>query len=62
MDFMYSVYPCSVETSKGSILVLWSFYTPFSLCPFETKRGGLLVFYIGYILDKTKTLYVMVAF
>jgi hypothetical protein len=24
--------------------------------------GSLLVFYIGYILDKTKTLYVMVAF
>jgi hypothetical protein len=26
------------------------------------QRGSLLVFYIGYILDKTKTLYVMVAF
>jgi hypothetical protein len=44
VDFVYSVYPCPVETSRGSILLLWSFYTMFTLCPFETKRGG------GYIL------------
>jgi hypothetical protein len=28
----------------------------------KTMQCNLLVFYIGYILDKTKTLYVMVAF
>jgi hypothetical protein len=39
VDFIYSVYPCSVETSRGSILILWSFYTLFTLFPFETKGG-----------------------
>jgi hypothetical protein len=39
MDFIYSVYPCPIETSRGSILLLWSFYTLFTLCPFETKQG-----------------------
>jgi hypothetical protein len=41
VDFIYSVYPCSIETSRGSILILWSFYTMFTLCPFETKRGRI---------------------
>jgi hypothetical protein len=45
VDFIYSTYPCSIETSWGSILILWSFYTLFTLCPFETKRGEyMLVF------------------
>jgi hypothetical protein len=39
VDFVYSIYPCSVETSRESILLMWSFYTLFTLCPFETKRG-----------------------
>jgi len=38
-DFVYSVYPCPVETSRGSILLLWSFYSLFTFCPFETKKG-----------------------
>jgi hypothetical protein len=29
---------------------------------YKSKYSNLLVFYIDYILDKTKTLYVMVAF
>jgi uncharacterized membrane protein (Fun14 family) len=33
--------------------------TPTSI---QLGEGSLLVFYIGYTLDKTKTLYVMVAF
>jgi hypothetical protein len=41
VDFIYSVYPCPVETSMGSILLLWSFYTLFTLCPFETKMGSI---------------------
>jgi hypothetical protein len=41
MDFVYFVYPCPVETSRGSILLLWSFYTLFTLCPFETKMGSI---------------------
>jgi hypothetical protein len=41
VDFVYSVYPCTVETSRGSILLLWSFYILFTLCPFVTKRGSI---------------------
>jgi hypothetical protein len=41
VDFVYSVYPCPFETSRGSILLLWSFYTLFTLCPFETKRWSI---------------------
>jgi hypothetical protein len=37
VDFIYSVYPCPVETSRESVLLLWFFYTLFTLCPFETK-------------------------
>jgi hypothetical protein len=44
VNFIYSVYPCPVKTSRGSILLLWSFYTLFTLCPFETKMGSMLVF------------------
>jgi hypothetical protein len=39
VDFIYSVYPCPVETSMESILLLWSFYTLFILRPLETKKG-----------------------
>jgi hypothetical protein len=57
---------CHCVTKRGSIF--W-FFRP-GMC-FQTGQvflshngqwGSLLVFYIGYILDKTKTLYVMVAF
>jgi hypothetical protein len=41
VDFIYSVYPCSVKTSRGSILLLLSFYTLFTICPFETKMGSI---------------------
>jgi hypothetical protein len=41
VDFIYSVYPCSVEISRGSILILWSVYTLFTICPFETKMGSI---------------------
>jgi hypothetical protein len=43
VDFVYYVYPCSVETSRGSILLLWSFYTLFTLCPFKTKNGEYML-------------------
>jgi len=49
MDFIYYVYPCPVETSRGSILLLWSFYTLFTLCPFETKRGSICLIWIGIV-------------
>jgi hypothetical protein len=39
VNFVYSVHPCPIETSRWSILLLWSFYTLFTLCPFETKKG-----------------------
>jgi hypothetical protein len=29
------------ETSRGSILLLRYFYTLFTLCPIETKRGSI---------------------
>jgi len=53
VNFIYSVYPCSVETSRVSILLLWSFYTLFTLCAFETKRGSIwtgIVFLIGQVI------------
>jgi len=43
VDFVYSVYPCLVKTLRGSILLLWSFYTLFTLCPFETKNGEYML-------------------
>jgi len=42
--YIYSIYPYPVETSRGSIFLLWSFYTLFTLCPFETKRGEYISF------------------
>jgi len=41
MDSIYFVYLCPIETSRGSILILWSFYTLFTICPFETKKGSI---------------------
>jgi hypothetical protein len=43
VDFVYFVYPCPVKTSRGSILLLWSFYILFTLCPFETKKGEYML-------------------
>jgi hypothetical protein len=43
VHFVYSVNPCPIKTSRGSILLLWSFYTLFTLCPFETKKWGVYV-------------------
>jgi hypothetical protein len=51
VDFVYSVYPCPVETSSGSILLLWSFYTLFTLCPSETKRGSICQFWTGNVFS-----------
>jgi hypothetical protein len=36
VDFIYFVYPCSVETSMGTILLLWSF--SYSILPFVPLR------------------------
>jgi len=41
VGFIYYVYPCPVEISRVSILLLWSFYTLFTICPFETKRESI---------------------
>jgi hypothetical protein len=43
VDFIYYVYPCSVETSGGSILLLWSF--SYSVLPFAhlRQKGGVFV-------------------
>jgi hypothetical protein len=49
MDIIYSLYPCPVETSRESILVLWTFYTLFTLCPFETKKGEYVAFWTGNV-------------
>jgi hypothetical protein len=49
VDFVYSIYPCSIETSRGSILLLWSFYTLFTLCPFETKMGSICLIWTGIV-------------
>jgi hypothetical protein len=49
VDFMYYVYPCPVETSRGSILLLWSIYTLFTHCPFETKRGSICLIWFGIV-------------
>jgi hypothetical protein len=49
VDFVYSIYPCPVETSRESILLLWSSYTLFTLCPFETKMGEYVSFWTGNV-------------
>jgi hypothetical protein len=43
VDFIYSVYPCPVETSRGSILLLWSF--SYSVLPFVLLRQKCGVFF-----------------
>jgi hypothetical protein len=40
--YLYSVYPCIVETLRGSICGFSN--TLFTLCPFETKRGTIFIF------------------
>jgi hypothetical protein len=42
VDFIYFVYPCSVETSRGSILFLWSF--SYFVLPFVPLRQKGRVF------------------
>jgi hypothetical protein len=49
VDFTYFVYPRSVEISRGSILLLCSFYTMFTLCLFETKKGEYVSFWTGNV-------------
>jgi len=45
VDFIYFVYPCPVETSRGSILLLWSFsYSVLSFVPLRQKRGVFFFF------------------
>jgi hypothetical protein len=47
VDFIYFVYPCLVETSRGSIFITMVFLILcFTLCPFETKRGS--IFYLDW--------------
>jgi hypothetical protein len=58
MDFIYSVFLCFVETSMESILILWSFYTLFTLCPFETKRGSILCFGPGMYFETSQVFFV----
>jgi uncharacterized membrane protein len=58
VDFIYSVYPCPVETSRGNILLLWSFYTLFTLCPFETKRGSIFLIRTGIVFLTGQVIFV----
>jgi hypothetical protein len=47
VDYIYSVYPCLVETLRGSILLLWSFHTLFSFVPLRQKWGVYVSFWTG---------------
>jgi hypothetical protein len=58
VDFVYFVYPCPVETSRGSILLLWSFYTLFTLCPFEKKRGSICLIWTGIVFLTSQVIFV----
>jgi hypothetical protein len=58
VDFIYSIYPCQVETSRGSILLMWSFYTMFTLCPFETKRGSICLIWTGIVFLTGQVIFV----
>jgi predicted membrane channel-forming protein YqfA (hemolysin III family) len=58
VDFIYSVYPCLVKPSRGSILLLWSFYTLFTLCPFETKRGSICLIWTGIVFLTGQVIFV----
>jgi hypothetical protein len=49
MDFKYFVYPCSIETSRGSILILWSFYTYLPFVPLRQKLGVYVSFWTGNV-------------
>jgi hypothetical protein len=59
VDFLYSVYSCPVETSRMSILLLWSFYTLFTLCPFETKRGSICLIWTGLVCLTCHVIFVL---
>jgi len=43
-NFIYSVYPCPVETLRGSILCLWFFYTLFPFVLLRQKGGSIFLF------------------
>jgi hypothetical protein len=65
----YYVYPLSLCEKKWEYFLLnlvfrpkMYFQTGHVFLSQNSQMGSLLVFFIGYILDKTKTLYVMVAF
>jgi hypothetical protein len=58
VDFIYSVYPCSVEISRESILILWSFYTLFTLCPLRQKGGVYVSFLTGNVFLTSLVIFV----
>jgi hypothetical protein len=59
VDFIYSVYPCPVETSRGSILLLWPLYILFTLCPFETKRVSISLIWTGIVFLTGQVIFVL---
>jgi hypothetical protein len=64
----YFVYPLSLCDKNGEYFLFLVFKTGnafpnrSSVFVLEWPNGVFVSIYIGYILDKTKTLYVMVAF
>jgi hypothetical protein len=46
---LYFVYPCLVETSRESILLLWSFYTLFYPLSFWDKKGKYFLIWTGIV-------------
>jgi hypothetical protein len=61
----YFIYPLSLCDKKGEYFLFTGprmyFQNGQVFLSQNSQRGSLLVFYVGYILDDKKTLYVMVA-
>jgi hypothetical protein len=59
VDFIYFVYPCPSEASRGSILCLWILYTLFTLVLLRHQGGvsyvcGFLLLYLPFVLFRQK--------
>jgi hypothetical protein len=55
--FLDTIFPCSVETLKGSI---YGFsHTLFTLCHFETKRGSIFCFWTKIVFLTGQVIFVI---
>jgi hypothetical protein len=58
VNFLYSVYPCPIETSRGSILWLWFSYYVLSFVLLRQKGGVYVSFWTGNVFLTGQVIFV----